>query len=43
VNVLWFGFKWSIVLAIVAGAAAIPYCYRQVDETIRRQVESRIA
>ena len=43
INCCWFCFKWGLVLAVVAGIAAIPYFYRRVDEEIRRRVESRIA
>ena len=43
INCCWFGFKWSVVLAVVAGAVAVFCFYRRVDEEIRRRVEARIA
>ena len=43
INCCWVVFKWTIVLAVIAGAVAVPLLYRRVDEEIRRRVEMRIA
>lgn len=43
INRCWVVFKWTVVLAVVAGAVAFPFLYRRVDEEIRRRVETRIA
>lgn len=43
INRCWVVFKWTVVLAVVAGAVAFPFLYRRVDEEIRRAVETRIA
>ena len=40
INCCWCGFKWTVVLAVVAGAVAAVCLYRRVDEEIRRQVET---
>ncbi len=43
VNCCWVGFKWAIALAVVAGAAAAFFFYRNFDEQLRRHIESKIA
>jgi hypothetical protein len=43
VNFCWFCFKWSFVLAVVAGGAAALYFYQHVDNEICRQIETKIA
>ena len=43
VNLCWFCFKWGLALAVVTGGAAALHFYHRIDDTIRRQVESKIA
>jgi hypothetical protein len=43
IDFCWFSFKWSVVLGVVAVAAAVPYLYRRVDEEVRSRVEARVA
>ena len=43
INFCWFGFKWAIVLTVVAGAVAAFCLYRQINDQIRRRVETRLA
>jgi hypothetical protein len=43
INFCWFGFKWTVVLAVVAGAVAAFCLYRQINDQIRRCVETKFA
>ena len=43
INCCWFGFKWSVALAVVAGPRRRSISTSQVDEEIRRRVEALIA
>lgn len=36
-------FKWGLAIVIIAGLVGIPWIYRELDNEIRRQVESRFA
>jgi hypothetical protein len=43
VNVAWTWFKWTVLLAIVGGVAAVPYVHSQLNDEIRRHVERLLA
>ncbi|MEN6451917.1 MAG: AsmA-like C-terminal region-containing protein [Thermoguttaceae bacterium] len=43
INCCWFGFKWTVALLLIGGAAAAFLFYRHIDEEIRRQAVAQIA